>query len=82
MSSKKRQEPSESETTAEADREILMDAEAALMKAATEFAFQWGRDQTLQPKSYWLELHLEKWGRLANAALAYSECLEPPNERG
>jgi hypothetical protein len=52
------------------------EAEAALMKAAIEFAYQWGRDQTLHPKMYWLELHLENWGKLARAALAYSECVK------
>jgi hypothetical protein len=57
----------------------VMNAEALLMKAATEFAFQWGRDQTLHPKIYWLELHLENWGKLARAALAYSERVNPPN---
>lgn len=62
-----------------AARESLMAAEAALMKAATEFAYQWGRDQTVNSKMYWLELHLENWSRLARAALAYSECVEPPN---
>jgi hypothetical protein len=65
-----------------AARKKLMDAEAVLMKAATEFAYQWGRDQTLHPKMYWLELHLENWGKLARAALGYSECVEPPNEKG
>lgn len=49
------------------------------MKAATEFAYQWGRDQTVHPKMYWLELHLETWGKLAKAALAYSERVNPPN---
>ncbi len=59
-------------------REQLADAEAVLMVAATEFAYQWGRDQTAHPKMYWLDLHLEKWGKLARAALAYSECFKAP----
>jgi len=62
------------------DRENLMAAEASLMKAATEFAYQWGRDQTAHPKMYWLELHLETWAKLAKAALAYSERVNPPND--
>jgi len=56
-----------------------MAAEASLMRAATEFAYQWGRDQTTHPKIYWLELHLETWEKLAKAALAYSERVNPPN---
>ena len=67
-------------TCSAAARERLETAEAALMKAATEFAYQWGRDQTVHPKMYWLELHLENWSKLARAALAYSECVEPPND--
>ena len=69
-------------TCSTAARERLETSEAALMKAATEFAYQWGRDQTIHPKMYWLDLHLENWGKLARAALAYSECVEPPNASG
>lgn len=65
-------------TCSAAARERLETAEAALMRAAMEFAYQWGRDQTGHPKMYWLELHLENWRKLARAALAYSECVEPP----
>ena len=57
-------------------RENIMKAEAALMKAATEFAYQWGRDQTVHPKMYWLELHLTNWAELARSALAYAECVK------
>lgn len=57
----------------------VMDAEAALMKAATEFAYQWGRDQTVHPKMYWLDLHLRNWRGLAEAAVRYTATLESQN---
>ena len=58
----------------------VMDAEATLMKAATEFAYQWGRDQTVHPKMYWLELHMTKWRELAVAAVQYTSAIESQNE--
>jgi hypothetical protein len=53
-----------------------MDAEAALMKAAIEFAYQWGRDQTAHPKIYWLEMHLKMSRDLAVAAVQYTTATE------
>ena len=63
-------------------REQLMEAEAALMKAAMEFGRGWGCDQTAYPKSYWLEIHIERWRELTLCALKYSECFEEPNVNG
>ncbi len=63
-------------------REKVMAAEAALMKAANEFGRAWGCDQTAHPRSYWLELHIDRWAELARCALAYAECFEqPPNDQ-
>ena len=57
---------------------VLLDdlaaVESELMKAADAFSYQWGRDQTIHPPGYWLDLHITTWRRLAKAALAYSEC--------
>lgn len=58
-----------------------MEAEAELMTAAMEFGRIWGQNQREHPKSYWLEVHLERWNRLARAAVAYTATLEP-NEKG
>lgn len=61
--------------------ERLEAANEGLMKAAIEFSHQWGRDQTVHPKMYWLELHMDTWRKLARAAVAYSDCVEPPNDK-
>jgi|GEM_PF-4243255 len=58
---------------------VIMEAEGVLMKAANDFAHQWGRDQTVHPKMYWLELHLSNWRSLAEAAIKYSSALESQN---
>ena len=61
-------------------REKVMEVEAALMKAAADFGRAFGCDQREHPRSYWLELHIERWGELARCALAYADCFgEPPN---
>ena len=61
-------------------REKVMEVEVALMKAATDFGRAWGCDQREHPRSYWLELHIERWGELTRCALAYADCFgEPPN---
>jgi hypothetical protein len=69
--------PAGSETD-KLDQRML--AEADLMTAAAEFASTWGVDQTAHPRSYWLDLHIERWSDLARAALAYAEALrDSPN---
>lgn len=79
---KNKPDPEEPATSlADAARESLMAAEATLMKSATEFAYHWGLDQTAHPKMYWLELHLDAWAKLATAALAYSEHVNPQNSK-
>jgi hypothetical protein len=48
------------------------------MPNAMEFGRGWGCDQTTHPKSYWLEIHIERWRELTLCALKYSECFEEP----
>ena len=73
--------PPVSGSAAIVSRDKVMAAESALMKAANEFGRAWGCDQTAHPRSYWLELHIERWSELARCALAYAECFEqPPND--
>jgi len=69
--------------SAVAAREKVMEAEAALMTAATQFGRAWGCDHREHPKMYWLELHIQLWGDLARCALEYAECFgdNPPNEK-
>jgi hypothetical protein len=62
-------------------REKLMAVEAELMKAAADFGRTWGIDQREHPRSYWLELHLDRWGALARCALAYAECFDAINSQ-
>ncbi len=57
----------------------VMDAEAALMRAAVDFSYQWGIDQKQQPKIYWLELHITKMKTLTTAALQYAATVESQN---
>ena len=56
--------------------EQLAATEDELMKAATDFGRMWGCDQTGHPKMYWLELHIERWRKLASAAVKYSEAVD------
>lgn len=69
-------------SSAVVSREKVMEAEAALMKAAADFGRAFGCDQREHPRGYWLELHIERWGALARCALAYAECFgEPSNAK-
>jgi hypothetical protein len=56
------------------DQQILItQAEARLMKAAAEFGHPFGRDQTVHPRMYWVEMHIEAWRELSAAAVNYAD---------